>query len=63
MSLAADWREKHCAGRSRGRLFFYILLLLITVFFMLSAGDIVQGFSSIFFRADSTSAPTEELSR
>lgn len=60
MSLAADWREKHGAGRSRGRLFFYILLLAITVFFMFSAGDIVQGFSSIFLSSDSTSTQTVE---
>jgi hypothetical protein len=55
MSLTSDWRERHGASRSRGRLLFYILLLAVTVFLMLRAGTIMESLGSIFVVSDSSS--------
>lgn len=50
MSLSGDWRERHPRRRSGGRVFFYIVLLAVTVLLMLKAGDISSGFTGIFLQ-------------
>ncbi|OPL19513.1 MAG: hypothetical protein AVO35_10140 [Candidatus Aegiribacteria sp. MLS_C] len=49
MSLVDDWREKHPTRSSRGRVMFYIFLLVMVIVFMLKADSLVRGFTSIFF--------------
>lgn len=59
MALIDDWREKHTRKSGNSRLILYIFLLLLIVFLILKADTFVNGFSRIFFSADSSAAVEE----
>ena len=59
MTLVEDWRERHPRKSSKGRVVFYIFLLIKVLIFILKADSMVAGFTRIFFPSDSTTQEPE----
>ncbi len=51
MSIVSDWRERHPKTSSKTRVFFYVFLLAMVLFFMFKTDAFLKGFSKIFFEA------------